>query len=194
MTDNLSRLEKKEQTRRKIIDSATEIISAEGVNESFIKQAGKAAGVAHGSIFAHFGSREMLISAVLESYILKASNFFPSDNSSIPLETAIESHLRMIGYNEGLYVNLIVRKSLLPEKAKLQALQFEMKISSMIIDCLKSVSPNSDPIIASNMWIGLIYRYLENKELYSPNQEVITRFGDVLKQFFISQITGGDNE
>ncbi|MEZ4812741.1 MAG: TetR/AcrR family transcriptional regulator [Caldisericia bacterium] len=194
MTDNLSRLEKKEQTRRRIIDTATEIISAEGINESFIKQVGKAAGVAHGSIFAHFGSREMLISAVLESYILKASNFLSSDNSSTPLETAIESHLRLIGRNEGLYINLIVRKSLLPEKAKLQALQFEMKISSMITHRLKADYPNSDPIIISNMWIGLIYRYLENKELYSPNQEVTTRFGDVLKQFFICQITGGCNE
>ena len=194
MTDNLSRLEKKRQTREKIIKQATEIIATDGLKESFIKQVGSSSGVAHGSIFAHFGSKEMLIAATTEGYVLKASNFFLSDVSKSTLEDALESHLKIIDFDEELYTNLIIRKSFLPEKAKLIALQFEMKISAMLISAFKNQNLSFDHIVGSNMWIGLVYRYLENKELYSPNEKVTVKFGDILKDFYLKSVLGGNHE
>ena len=36
------------------------------------------------------------------------------------------------------------------------------------------------------MWLGLVYRYLENKELYSPNEKVTDTFGEKLKEFYVT--------
>src|SRR5436190_110352 len=58
--------EQSQKTRRRLVDSATELFARKGYREASVQQIADAAGISRGSIFWHFGSKEGLLWAVAE--------------------------------------------------------------------------------------------------------------------------------
>ncbi|WP_372886415.1 TetR/AcrR family transcriptional regulator [Shimia sp.] len=56
------------QTRRKILDAARELIAAQGYEDSRTQDIARLAGIAEGSVFAHFGSKKGLLHALMQDH------------------------------------------------------------------------------------------------------------------------------
>jgi AcrR family transcriptional regulator len=193
MTESNSRVEKKKQTREKIISAVISVISEEGITDSLVKSVSKTAEVSHGSIFAHFGSKESMLAEAVQNYKIKIWKYLLPEKNSNQLSDALDAHLKLIVENENLYTNLILKTSILPEKARMVVLQLQMEISSYLMTAISAgVSSNIirelDPILAVNMWLGLVNHYLQNAELFSPGESTIKKHGETLKKFFVDSI------
>ncbi|MBT3221822.1 MAG: helix-turn-helix transcriptional regulator [Proteobacteria bacterium] len=60
-----SRQEKKQQTRALLLEVALRLFEERGVNATKTIDVAKAAGVPHGTVFAHFSTRDELVAAVV---------------------------------------------------------------------------------------------------------------------------------
>jgi AcrR family transcriptional regulator len=64
----MNRQQQKENTRRKLLDTALDVFSRNGITATRMSDIAEAAGVSHGTVFLHFESQEVLISAVIEDF------------------------------------------------------------------------------------------------------------------------------
>src|SRR5438034_4491717 len=64
------RQERKEETRRELIASATKVFSERGFHAASLEQIAGNAGYTTGAIYFHFGGKDELFLAVFESYAL----------------------------------------------------------------------------------------------------------------------------
>ena len=62
------RIERKEETRRRLLESARKLFTERGFFETRASDIAHAAGVAHGTVFAHFGSKAGLLLCMLEEF------------------------------------------------------------------------------------------------------------------------------
>lgn len=62
------RIERKEETRRRLLEAARKLFTERGFFETRASDIAQAAGVAHGTVFAHFGSKAGLLLCLLEEF------------------------------------------------------------------------------------------------------------------------------
>jgi AcrR family transcriptional regulator len=62
--------ERKQETRRELIDSATKVFAERGFRDASLAQIARAAGYTTGAIYFHFGGKDELFLAAFESYAL----------------------------------------------------------------------------------------------------------------------------
>jgi AcrR family transcriptional regulator len=81
------------KTRRRLIDSATELFAHNGYRETSIQQIADAAGISRGSIFWHFGSKEGLLWAVAEELFARWENeiLVPEVGEATGVEAVVRS-------------------------------------------------------------------------------------------------------
>jgi hypothetical protein len=83
---------------------------------------------------------------------------------------------------------------LLHENAKNIIIMIQSTISIHLID-VATKDMESSKIIAMpmnmmfNTWLGLLNYYLMNKELFSPEESVIDRYGDILIEHYMKLIS-----
>lgn len=68
MTTTRNRDSQKLETRQRIIEAAIRVFSRNGILASTTAEVAKEAGLSHGSVFAHFGTQESLVSAAIEDF------------------------------------------------------------------------------------------------------------------------------
>jgi AcrR family transcriptional regulator len=179
-------------TREHIIETAMSVYLAQGfsVPTNIIAQD---AGVAHGTIFVHFPTRENLLFHALERFadnIGEKLHGLSASNSD--MEVLLRAHIEIIGENETFYKNLIREisglpldtRSLLVSLNSIASHHFGVALQRGIEDGkLKNLSVH----MAYNTWLGLIHYYLQNSEFFSPNGEsVIERYKDELVNTYIA--------
>jgi AcrR family transcriptional regulator len=91
MTKNSStRKEQKIRTRGELIDSARQVIADKGIDETQIGDITRAAGVAHGTFYVHFKSKEELIDLLIEQFNERIRNdiilIWEKERSATPKE------------------------------------------------------------------------------------------------------------
>ncbi len=95
----------KQQTFDKIVKTSKELIIEQGIINLKTLDVAKKAGIAHGTLFAHFETKEILISNICQNELLKIARKLKSitENQTdiIPL---LESYLSLIADNENFYV------------------------------------------------------------------------------------------
>ena len=185
----------KEATREHIIRTAMAVYTAEGFSAPTITIARKA-GVAHGTIFVHFPTREDLLLHALERFIDdmgKKLHCLSAANGTI--EALLRAHIGIIGENEKLYRNLIMDASSLPLDIKnelvalnsVTARHFEVAVQRDIQDGKVKEQPIH---ILYNAWIGLVHYYLQNSELFAPGgKSVIKQYKGELVSGFMKLIS-----
>lgn len=65
MTERLTRAQRQEVTRAKLLDAAETLFGDEGIHRSSLDEIAAAAGLTKGAIYANFGSKKELITAIL---------------------------------------------------------------------------------------------------------------------------------
>ncbi|WP_157386632.1 TetR/AcrR family transcriptional regulator [Nocardia terrae] len=106
-----TRAERAAETRRRLVDAAVELFSEQSYEEVAVADIAKAAGVAHGLVFHHFGNkRGIYLEAMRE-----ASNILvgvPTADSALPLPRRIRAglaaHLRYLAAHRGFALRLVL--------------------------------------------------------------------------------------
>jgi AcrR family transcriptional regulator len=190
----LRRIEQKEQTRRNLIKTSLHVFSDQGITSTKTAELAKHAKVSHGTIFLHFPKREDLIFAVMNEFGDQlAFKFDEAAKDSKGVAGILKAHLQTLGEFEGFYTHLIKEICYLPDKVKSRLFILQSSISHRInIEAQKEMAAgkikNIDRPMLFNTWIALLHYYITNKEIFSPNQSVISSVGDDLLKHFLNLI------
>lgn len=187
----------KRKTRGRILDAAIRVFAREGILASTTAAVAKEAGISHGSLFAHFGSQEGLIVAVIEDFGRAAAlRLHELAGEGAGTRAVLEAHLQGIREREDFYARLVVEAPALPANARRSLILIQTAISFHLSPAIEADTRagrvKAMPLaLLFNTWLGLIHHYLANRELFAPGASVIERRGGELLDHFMSLISKG---
>ena len=182
---------KKQETRKLILQKSHELYQKNGFNVSTAEIA-KAADVSHGTIFAHFGTADELITEVIIAF----QHIIGKDLQAITeqeedVEHFLYAHLKVMEKYENFYIALLVERKILPEKIRYTTVHLQSMVSIHFIEILakeKRQVKDIDTAMLFNTWIALVHYYLQNSELFSPQESVLKTRAKELVQTFMALI------
>lgn len=188
------REKQKIQTRNNIIDTALKQFARFGLSKTTTSDIAKEAKVSHGTVFAHFPTREVLLNEVIEVFghrITKRLHELVSDNCS--MKEVLQAHLKGIKEYEAFYRSLVSESSLLNEEARNSWVMIQSAISSHIIEVaekeIQAGKLSHTPVnMLFNTWAALIHYYLVNGDLFAPGESVLERYGEQLIEHYMNLI------
>ena len=190
----------KQTTRKRIIQSASRLFADHGILVTTTEQVARAAGVAHGTVFAHFRTQEALIVAVIEELGADvAGRLHELASRSRGVAAVLRAHLKGLAEYEGLYRRLVVEGMQLPARARTSLVMVQSAISHHVSEAaereMEAGSVRRMPVaLLFNTWIGLLHHYLANADLFSPHGSVLDRRGPELCRHFLSLIRTEQNQ
>jgi len=184
----------KEQTREKILKAAYEEFGKNGIMATRTSDVAKAAGVSHGTVFAHFKTQEELITAVIENFGERMLNrIHELTENCVGVREVLSAHLQGIREFEDFYTRLVIEIRFLPETSRTTFISLQSGMSFHLSKALKQEIDKGKivelPIyFVFNTWNGLINYYLSNSDLFAPKESVIATHGDELLDCFMKLI------
>lgn len=184
----------KEQTKESLLKTAFEVFAQRGIMNTRMSDVAQAAGVSHGTVFAHFQTQEALVTEIVETYGGKiALRTHELAGSCEHMEEILSAHLAGIMEYEPFYTRLVIENRLLPPAARDVWVSVQSAISfhfSQVIqrEVQSGRSINLPAHLLFNMWVGLVHYYLANGDLFAPEGNVIKRYGDTLVESYIKLI------
>ncbi|AEG60986.1 TetR/AcrR family transcriptional regulator [Desulforamulus ruminis] len=176
----------KEQTREALLEKAFEVFAQRGIMNTRMSDIAQAAGVSHGTVFAHFRTQEVLITEVIETYGRKiALRTHELADSCEHMEEVLAAHLAGIMEFEPFYTRLVIENRLLPLAARDVWVSVQSAISFHFSQVAERERQRGRGIdipthLLFNMWVGLVHYYLANSDLFAPEGHVIKRYGKTL--------------
>lgn len=183
----------KENTRKKIIETAYQVYSKQGFTATTSAIA-KGACLSHGTIFVHFSSLNELLTCLIEefgdSFALEMHCLVETNKS---VEELLKTYLGVLMKHERFYIRLITERSLLPEDVQMTLANIQSTIAYHFNDVMEREIENQTvkkiPVhMIFNTWMGLTHYYLLNKEFFSPEMPVLERYSTELIATFCELI------
>ncbi|MGO9412769.1 MAG: TetR/AcrR family transcriptional regulator [Spirochaetia bacterium] len=184
----------KESTRLKLLEAAAALFAEKGISTTTTEHVAARAGVAHGTVFAHFPTQEALLIAVIDDFGTRvAGRLHELVAGSADTSGALAAHLRGLMETEGLYSRLISEAAALPRQARTSLVMMQSTISIHICqiaekDMAAKKIRRMPVALLFNTWVALLHHYLSNANLFSPGRSVLERRGDELRRHFLSLI------
>ena len=188
------RQKKKLETRKLLIDTAMDQFSKDGLITTRTSDIAAAANVSHGTLFAHFPTREILLNEVIEEFGIQITNrLHELVNRNSGMKEVLEAHLKGISEYEGFYTRLVSERHLLNESARNSFVMIQSAISFHIIQVaeneMKANKIRKMPMdMLFNTWIGLIHYYLVNGDLFAPDESILKRYSKQLIEHYMNLI------
>lgn len=187
------RLEQKNQTRDKILKSALEIFSTNGIINTKTSDIAKKAGISHGLIFNHFPTREHLIDTIIQEFGMTiAENLHKLCENKTSIKEILSAHLEGIKTNENFYTRLISEAPVLHRSALDSLIMIQSTISHhflLVIEKEKNLYADTPLHLLFNTWLGLLHYYLTNKHLFTTKESLIESYGNELINHYMKLIT-----
>jgi AcrR family transcriptional regulator len=187
----------KRETRQAIIDAALRVFARDGILASTTAAIAREAGLSQGSLFAHFGTQEALITAVIEDFGKGLGlRLHELTDSGANTRDVLRAQLGAIAEREDFYARLVVESTLLPGRARDSLLLIQSAICFHLSPAVEAdtLSGKIRPMplhLLFNTWVGLLHHYLANRDLFAPGGSVIERRGPELLVHFLSLIAKG---
>ncbi|MEU6083465.1 TetR/AcrR family transcriptional regulator [Streptomyces sp. NPDC047108] len=185
-------MEQKEATRRRLITQAVRLVGEQGFAQTRTVDVARAAEVSHGTVFAHFPSREDLVLAVAGHIGREITDrLHELAGSGSGLRRVLEAHLRCLEEYEGAYRQLVVETPSMPKDFRATWVGLQSAVASYL--CAAAEAEASQGRIRTlpahlvfNTWIGLVHHYMINKDLFAPEGSVIAVHGPTLIEHFMT--------
>jgi len=177
------RQEQKQHTKQIILDAAIRVFTEHGIIATKTSDIAKAAQLAHGSVFAHFHTREELVEQVIAEMGGKITAHMQALlQQGTSVEEILHVHIDGLCEHEPFYTQLVREGPLLPEIARRTLVVIQSAIAHYLHEAMrqeiKKGSMRSLPLdLVFNTWIGLVHHYLLNADLFT-----VPGKGSVLKQ------------
>lgn len=194
-TQKSQRQIQKEQTRELLIETAMETYGRYGILAVTTADIAKAAGVSHGTVFAHFGTQETLLDTVIEAFGMRISRrLHELAASRRSLRDVLSAHIQGLVEYESFYTRLVTERRLLPQSARhtLTAIQsaISFHIGQAAMAEMEAGRIGDYPIhLLFNTWVGLIHHYIANSDLFVAEGSVLTRYGTELLDHYMRLIS-----
>lgn len=190
----LTRKEQKKQTREKLLNTAFEVFSENGLLDTTTADVAKAAGVSHGSLFLHFPSREQLIAAVVEEFGMQLGEELITAMSGRSLRCVLEAHLSVLQKWEAFYRELVVCGPHLTEELGVVFANIQSGVGYSISCAIAGKEEAAPNPLVLNTWLGLVHYYLTHRDLFVPSGSVLKAKGDDLINFYVELIQGRNHD
>lgn len=191
----MTRHEQKEKTKVLLLQKAYQEFAERGIQATNTLHISQSANVGHGTIFAHFATRDDLLRAVVEEFGMKLGSYLAGAQAREgDLKEVLREHLRMIREYEPFYTRLIKERDTLPSAVKTQLTLIQSGIAHHLSVAIernfKTSSIRSFPLaMLLNTWLGLLHYYLMQNDLFAPGKSVIDAKGEELLEYYITLIT-----
>lgn len=191
----LQRQEQKAYTKRCIIEVAIQLFARDGLTTARTSDIASTAKVSHGTVFAHFPTRDLLVEAAIEEVGERiTSRLHELISEKRGIKEVLEAHLKGISEYEAFYTRLVLESRMLNENTRNSLIGIQSLVSFHIEQAVendrKSLKIKSIPMeLIFNTWIGLVHHYLVNADLFAPNSLVIERYGKQLIEHYTKLIT-----
>ena len=186
-----SRVERKQQTRSQLIETALEVMAERGINATRTVDVAVRAGVAHGTVFLHFPTREDLVVAVVDRHVeAVAARLHELAGDGVAVDDVLSAHLAGLREHEAFYSRLVMEGPLLPPLARATLLGIQSAISAHLAQAAERAMAagvvREMPVhLLFNTWLGLVHHYLSNRELFAPGESVLERWGPTLLDHYL---------
>jgi AcrR family transcriptional regulator len=184
----------KENTRRLILDTTREIIVLQGIINTSTKQISDKCKIAHGTIFAHFKNREVLIGTVVKTELIRiAEKLYQLAEKNIPFGNLLEEYLNLVSEEEDLLVVINKEFAFFSEYLKNEIITTETIVKKFLYDALSKdietglMKPLNVSMLISCLF-GTISHYLVRKEYFVSSGNVIMQKKQEIIQLFINLI------
>jgi AcrR family transcriptional regulator len=186
-----TRKAQKQNTREKVVEAAYGEFVRRGILSTRTDDVAAAAGVSHGTVFAHFKTQEALVSAVIAEYCGRiAVRTHELASGGCTVRAILKAHLAGIAEYEPFYTRLAVELRLLPEECRAVWVSLQSAVSFHLSHAAEREMEEGRikrvPIhFLFNAWMGLVTYYLSNGDLFAPEGNVVKRYGDELLDNFM---------
>lgn len=185
------RQERKQKTRRKLVDTTLSVFSAQGICGTNTAELAKKVGVSHGTVFLHFPTRDELLVAVMDEFGARLSaRFNEAAKEKSSLKAVLEAHLSALADFEDFYARLVAELPQLPAQVRSQFFMLQSAISYRVFQAAQeemkrgALKKIERPLLF-NTWLGLLHHYLANRELFSPKGSLVREKGGELLAHFL---------
>jgi AcrR family transcriptional regulator len=184
----------KTATRLRLLQHAEQLVVERGFAETKTIDVARAARVAHGSVFAHFASREHLMATVATQMGRRLTDrLHATVRAGTGLRAVLEAHLRCIAEHEDLYRRLLLDGPSLPAESRLTWLGMQSAVASYVLTAAEAdtragiIRPMPGHLLF-NTWLGLIHHYLANRDVFAPGESVLASHGSTLLEHYLNLI------
>ena len=184
---------RKEATREKIVRTAMRVYSRQGFFAS-TSDIAKEAGIAHGSIFVHFPTRDELQMFTLNRFAEElGEKLHDLSLAGEGLREFLHAHIGILTEYEAFYTRLISELPSLPDEARQTLISIHSVASHHFMEVIEKAVQTSEikdiPIhMLFNAWIAFVHYYLQNKDLFAPEGSVLVRYGDALIDAYLALV------
>jgi AcrR family transcriptional regulator len=181
------------ETRQRILLAACATFGRAGFSSVRTQDIAMEARVSHGSVFAHFKTREALIAAVVEEVVVRAANLVRHElRVARSVQDVLYAHLGALAEHEGLYANIVAERRTLPSVVQARLTEVNSGVASYLLDALereRGVRPlKVEPHFAFNGWLALVHYYLLNRDLFAPDRTVLSERAEELVQNYLAMV------
>jgi AcrR family transcriptional regulator len=185
----------KENTRRLILSKTREIIVLQGIINTSTKQISDRCKIAHGTIFAHFKNREVLIGTVVKTELIRiAEKLYQLAEENNPFDKLLEEYLNLVAQEEDLLLVIHKEFAFFSDYLKNEIITTETIVKKFFYDALSKdieagwMKPLNVSMLISCLF-GTISYYLMRKEycvssgsvILQKKQEIIQLFKNLIK-------------
>lgn len=188
------RQKQKLETRNHLIQTAMKQFASDGLTATRTSDIAAAAGVSHGTVFAHFPTREELLMAVIEEFGTRiTTRLHELVETHSGLKQVLAAHLTGVGEYEEFYTRLVSEGRLLNASCRNAYVMIQSSISFHILQAAEPemeegrIRPMPTELLF-NTWIGLVHHYLVNGDLFAPGGSVLERYGKLLIEHYMGLI------
>lgn len=186
------RTQAREATRRNLLSAGLRVVSRHGFAGASTAAIARATGKAHGTVFAHFQTRDALV-AELVAEVGRSMSQHMADVSrgQAQVGDVLDAHLAALAEHEVLYAHMLGEAITLPATARAHIFALQTGVGWRLRTAIEAaVAGNKaralDPVLLVNSWIALTNHYVMNRDLFAPQASVIAMHGAKLKAHFLN--------
>jgi AcrR family transcriptional regulator len=182
----------KEQTLNKIVEVTRQLIIQQGIITLNTVEIAKTANIAHGTIFAHFASKELLISHICQQELKKIALKLRelSENQSNEINNLLDKYLNLLAENEDFFVVISKDFPFLNPDLQKTIISNESIVRNILYQHIENgikngIYKNVDITMSLSFLIGCINLYLGRKEYFVTKTSIILEKKEKLIQTFL---------
>lgn len=191
--DNL-RAAQRLSTRQQLIGAGLQLVAAHGFAGATTAAIAKACGKAHGTVFVHFPTRDVLVEELIQEIgaAITQQLALPTASDASVAEV-LDAHLSALQAHEVLYARLLSEASSLPPAAQARVFALQSGIAFRLRQAYERERSQGrvralDPVLLANSWIALTNHYLMHRALFAPGTSVVGAQRDALKTWLLTLI------
>ncbi len=186
-----SRTTAKQATRERILAAARRRFEDQGFTGTSSQDVAEAAGVSHGAVFVHFGTRQVLIEAATDLVLGPAETELRTRLAGArDLRALLETHLDALAPHEAFHARLAGERAVLPGAVRERLEAFEASVASQLGGAAIALGAGAlrkgvSPPFSLNAWMALVAYYLAHRERLTPRGHVLAQRRTELVEGFL---------